>query len=88
MGRSEEATRETLAELGQKNGSRPLLERATETLAELGEAIELDEIAALRSDSTAKAMAAYRKGMEAAIARVAEAGEGGAAYGHAADSPK
>ncbi|HEX6229969.1 MAG TPA: UvrD-helicase domain-containing protein, partial [Solirubrobacterales bacterium] len=76
---------EALAELGDKSNGRPLLERAVEVLAEGGDPIELDRIAALRSGSTAKGMAAYREAIEAAIARVAEAGEGGTAYARAAD---
>lgn len=77
---------ETLEELSERNGSRALVERATAVLAERAKAgISLDEISALRSDSTAKGMAAYREAMDAAVARVAEAGEGGAAYAHAGE---
>jgi ATP-dependent exoDNAse (exonuclease V) beta subunit len=81
---AEAATAGALAELGEKSRARPLLERAAELLAERGERIELDEIAALRSGSTAQGMSDYREAIEAAIARVAEAGEGGAVYAHAA----
>jgi ATP-dependent helicase/nuclease subunit A len=82
---AERVAAEALAELDEKNGSRPLLERAASLLSNPGEAIELDRIAALRSDSKAKAMAAYREAIEAAVARVAEAGEGGIAYAHAGE---
>ena len=44
----------------------------------------LDELASLRTDSRAKALAAYREAIEAAISRTAEAGEGGVAYRHLA----
>jgi ATP-dependent helicase/nuclease subunit A len=74
----------TLEDLGAKGGrDRPLVERAIEVLAEHGPEISLDAVAELRSSGKAKEMAAYREAIEAAIARVAEAGEGGAAYAHA-----
>ncbi len=76
---------ETFTELGEKSIGRSLVERAAATLAEHGEGIGLDEIAVLRTDSSARAMVAYREAMDAAIARVAEAGEGGTAYEHAAE---
>jgi len=82
---AERVARETLEELSEKSASRPLAERAMVVLDERGESIELDEIAALRSGSSARGMAPYREAMDAAIARVAETGEGGAAYGHAAE---
>jgi ATP-dependent helicase/nuclease subunit A len=75
----------TLSELGESSPAKPLVERAVRMLAERGEEIRLDEIAGLRSDSSAKAIAAYREAIDAAIARVAEAGAGGAAYGDAAE---
>lgn len=81
----EQVAAETLAELSDGSASRPLVERAAGALAERGEAIGLDEIAALRTDRTAKALATYREAIEAAVARVAEAGEGGIAYAHAAE---
>jgi ATP-dependent exoDNAse (exonuclease V) beta subunit len=73
----------TLAELSEKNKARPLVERAVELLAGRGEEIGLDELAGLRSKSTAKGMAEYREAIDVALARVAEGGEGGVAYGHA-----
>ena len=42
----------------------------------------LDELWALRTSSRAKAIAPYREAIDAAIARSAEAGEGGEAYRH------
>jgi ATP-dependent helicase/nuclease subunit A len=71
---------ETLEELKPTNSTRELVERA---LAVLGDGVpELDELTALRTDSKAKSMSAYREAIEAAVARVAEAGEGGEAYRH------
>jgi ATP-dependent helicase/nuclease subunit A len=75
----------TLAELGDGAKTRPLVERAAELLAKRGEEITLDEVTSLRSGSTAKGMGEYCAAIDAAIARVAEAGEGGVAYGHAAE---
>src|SRR5262249_50742127 len=43
---------------------------------------DLDELAALRPGSKAKAVLPYREAIEAALARTAEAGEGGTAYRH------
>jgi ATP-dependent exoDNAse (exonuclease V) beta subunit len=71
---------ETESELGPKATTRPLVEQAIATLAKRGEAIGLDEIAELRSESDARTMAAYRDAMGAATARVAEAGAGRIAY--------
>jgi ATP-dependent exoDNAse (exonuclease V) beta subunit len=75
---------EALEEAPEKSRDRPLLERAVEVLGAEGEGISLDAVATLRSSGTAKDMAAYREAIDAAIARVAEAGEGGAAYEHTA----
>jgi ATP-dependent exoDNAse (exonuclease V) beta subunit len=84
--RARSAAAAALAELGEKSSAhRPLLERAVELLDEHGEEIALDRIAALRTGSSAAGMAEYRGAIDAAVARVAEAGEGGGAYGHAAD---
>ncbi|HVQ57899.1 MAG TPA: UvrD-helicase domain-containing protein [Solirubrobacterales bacterium] len=71
----------TLAELSEKSKARPLVERAVELLASRGEQIGVDELASLRSKSTAKGMGEYCEAIDDALARVAEAGEGGAAYG-------
>ena len=74
---------ETLEELKPTNSTRELVERA---LAVLGDGIpDLDELTGLRTDSKAKAMSAYREAVDAAVARAAEAGEGGDAYRHVAE---
>jgi ATP-dependent helicase/nuclease subunit A len=80
-----EAAVAALAELGENDRWRPRVEQAAELLAARGEAIGLDEIAPLAIRSSAGAMAAYCPAMDAAIARVAEAGEGGVAYRHAGE---
>ncbi len=78
-----EAAATTLDELKPTNSNRELIERALIVLEPIGEtAPSLDELAALRTDSKAKPMGAYREAIDAAVARVAEAGEGGEAYGH------
>jgi ATP-dependent helicase/nuclease subunit A len=76
---------ETLEELKPSNSSRELVERARETLAGAGAVVDLDALTALRTDSKAKSMAAYRQAIDAAVARTAEAGEGGAVYRHIAE---
>jgi len=75
---------ETLAELKEGSGSRPLVERALTVLSAPAPP-DLDELDALRTDSRAKAMSAYREAIDAALARTAEAGEGGEAYAHVAE---
>jgi len=76
------AARECLAEV--KPGSDPhvLLSRA---LVELEGDPDLETLAALRSESKAKAIGPYREAIEAATSRVAEAGAGGRAYRHVAE---
>ena len=73
---------ETLEELKPANSSRELVERALERARRRRATPSLDELAALRTDSKAKAMAAYREAIDAAVAARAEAGEGGDAYRH------
>lgn len=74
---------ETLEELKPANSNRELVERA---LTALGDGVpDLDELTALRTDSKAKSMSAYREAIDAAVARAAEAGEGGEAYRHIAE---
>jgi ATP-dependent helicase/nuclease subunit A len=85
-----EAAGECLAELEEKNGKRSegereLLERALERLSAPGGPPSLDELRALSTSSRAKTLTSYRQAIEAAIASVAEAGEGLVAYGHLAD---
>jgi ATP-dependent helicase/nuclease subunit A len=74
-----EAARTTLEELKPTNSSRDLVERALSVLERPGTP-SLDELVALRADSKARSMATYREAIEAAVARRAEAGEGGEAY--------
>jgi ATP-dependent helicase/nuclease subunit A len=76
------AASETLAELKPADPNRELVERAPALLERPGGPPGLDELAALRTDSRAKSMAPYREAIDAAVARVAEAGEGGEAYRH------
>jgi ATP-dependent exoDNAse (exonuclease V) beta subunit len=85
-----EAAGECLAELEEKNGKRTeaereLLERALARLSAPGPVPGLDELRALATSSRAKTLAPYREAIEAAISRVAEAGEGAVAYGHLAE---
>jgi ATP-dependent helicase/nuclease subunit A len=76
----------TLEELKPTNSNRELVERALETLGdERAGTPSLDELTALRCDSSAQSMAVYRDAIEAAIARAAEAGEGGQSYRHVAE---
>ena len=88
--RAAEAAGECLEELRERNGKRAerereLLERALERLEAPGPAPSLDELAAIGTGSGAKTLAAYREAIDAAIARTAEAGEGGRAYRHLAE---
>jgi ATP-dependent exoDNAse (exonuclease V) beta subunit len=80
-----EVAAETLQELKPTSSSRDPIERALAVLGEGGGVPDLDRLTALRTDSKAKAMAAYREAIEAAVARVAEASEGGEAYRHIAE---
>ncbi len=80
--RAAAAAAECLAELKAGDGRREALERAQATLGAPGAAPGIDELRALATDSRAKAVAPYREAIEAAIARCAEAGGGGAAYRH------
>jgi ATP-dependent helicase/nuclease subunit A len=74
-----------LAELKEGDPKRELPERALARLSAPGPAPGLDELRAFATGSKAKALAPYREAIEAAIARVAEAGEGGLAYRHLAE---
>ena len=78
-----EAAGDALAELAPDDGKRELLER-TAALLSASEPPGLDEMASLRVESRAKPLSACREAIEAAIARTAEAGEGGEAYRHVA----
>jgi ATP-dependent helicase/nuclease subunit A len=85
LAHAEAVAAETLEALRESSPYRSLVERALDTLGERGEGIGLDEISPLCSESSAQSMAAYRAAIEAARARVAEAGEGGVAHAHAAE---
>jgi ATP-dependent exoDNAse (exonuclease V) beta subunit len=76
---------ETIGELKPESPNQLLVERALELLDGDGGAPGLDAIASLRTGSKAKPMAAYREAIDAAVSRVAEAGEGGLAYRHVAE---
>jgi len=75
---------ETLAELKPGSPTQPLVEQALAVL-DRDRLPGLDELDALRTDSRAKSMGAYREAIDAVIARSAEAGEGGEAYAHIAE---
>jgi ATP-dependent helicase/nuclease subunit A len=84
--RAAEAARECLEELQESNGKRSVRERERleQALALLStpEPPTLDELRSLATGSKAKSIAPYKEAIDFAIARVAEAGEGGAAYRH------
>jgi ATP-dependent exoDNAse (exonuclease V) beta subunit len=85
-----EKASECLEELKETKGKwvpreRELLERALARLSAPGALPDLNELAALATTSKAKAMAPYKEAIDAAIARVAEAGDGGVVYGHLAE---
>ncbi len=76
---------ETLTELKPGSANHELVERALDLLEAAEGAPGLDQMASLRTASKAKPIAAYKEAMEAALSRVAEAGEGGLAYRHVAE---
>jgi ATP-dependent exoDNAse (exonuclease V) beta subunit len=76
---------EALGELKPGSPNHELVERALALLEDSNGAPGLDAIASLRTTSKAKPMAAYREAIDAALSRVAEAGEGGLAYRHVAE---
>ncbi len=78
--RTIEAAELALPELKPESGHLELLERALATLRELdpvAEAPGLDALTALQTEKGGKALADYREAIDAAVAAVAEAGEGG-----------
>jgi len=79
------AAAEALPELKPGSANYELLERALTLLEGREDPPGLDQVAALRTGSKAKPLAAYREAIEAALSRVAEAGEGGRAYRHIAE---
>jgi ATP-dependent exoDNAse (exonuclease V) beta subunit len=80
-----EAAGECLEELKESDPKREALEEALSRLTMPGPAPTLAELEALRPGGKAKPLAPFREALEAAIARTAEAGEGGVAYRHLAD---
>jgi ATP-dependent exoDNAse (exonuclease V) beta subunit len=90
IARAATAAEECLEELREKNGKRSeadreLLERAQALLAAPGAEPGVEELQALATKSKAKALAPYKEAIDAAVARVAEAGEGGVVYAHLAE---
>jgi ATP-dependent exoDNAse (exonuclease V) beta subunit len=79
------AASEAAAELKAGSSNQELAERALSLLEGTVGTPSLDAIASLRTTSKAKPMTAYREAIEAAVSRVAEAGEGGLAYRHAGE---
>jgi len=79
------AARECLEELKEGDAKREPLERALADLTAPGPAPGLDDLRMLATSSKAKAIAPYKEAIDAAIARVAEAGEGAVAYRHLAE---
>ncbi|MCW2979765.1 MAG: family ATPase, partial [Solirubrobacterales bacterium] len=73
-----------LEELKEGDAKRPPLEEAIARLTQPGPPPPLAELEALRPGGTAKALAPFRDAIDAAIARTAEAGDGGVAYRHIA----
>jgi ATP-dependent helicase/nuclease subunit A len=83
--RAIDAARECLQELKESDPKRELLEQALGRLGAPGPAPTLDKLSALATTSKAKALTPYKEAIEAAIARTAEAGEGGVVYRHLAE---
>jgi ATP-dependent helicase/nuclease subunit A len=73
---------ETAEELKPGSANHELVEQALALLESATAPPDLDAIASLRATSKAKPMAAYRDAIDAAISRVAEAGEDGLAFAH------
>ncbi|HEV7399417.1 MAG TPA: UvrD-helicase domain-containing protein [Solirubrobacterales bacterium] len=76
---------ETVGELKPGSTNHELVERALALLERAEGSPSLDEMTSLRTASKAKPIAAYKEAIEAALSRVAEAGEGGLAYRHVAE---
>jgi ATP-dependent helicase/nuclease subunit A len=85
IARAVTAARECLEELKEGDAKREPLERALALLTAPGPTPGLDELRRLASSSKAKAVAPYKEAIDAAIASVAEAGEGAVAYRHLAE---
>jgi ATP-dependent helicase/nuclease subunit A len=80
-----EAAGECLEEMKEGDAKRAPLEEALARLTDPGPPPSLTELEALRPGGKAKALAPFREALDAAIARTAEAGNGGTAYRHLAD---
>ena len=80
-----EIAAKAISELKPGSSNHGLIERALALLDGAENIPDLGEIASLRTTSKAKPMAAYKEAMDAAVSRVAEAGEGGLAYRHVAE---
>jgi len=85
VARAAAAAAEALEELKPGSANRALCERALVVLEGSDGPPGLDRLAALRTESSAQGVAAYREAIDAAVARRAEAGEGGEAYRHLAE---
>ncbi|HEX5592991.1 MAG TPA: UvrD-helicase domain-containing protein, partial [Solirubrobacterales bacterium] len=88
--RALEVGHECVEELRERGGKRAerereLLGEALGRLEQLGPEPTLDELRSAAVDSGAKSLAPYREALEAAVARTAEAGEGGTVYRHLAE---
>jgi ATP-dependent helicase/nuclease subunit A len=83
--RAIEPAQKCLAELKEDDPKRELPEQALARLGAPGPAPTLDELRALATTSKAKALGAYKEAIDAAVARSAEAGEGGTVYRHLAE---
>ena len=85
VARAATAAAEALEDLKPGSANQALCERALAALEGGDGPPGLDELAALRTESSAQGVAAYREAIDAAVARSAEAGEGGEAYRHLAE---
>jgi ATP-dependent exoDNAse (exonuclease V) beta subunit len=79
------AAADAIGELKPGSANHELAERALAVLKVADGPPNLDTMASLRTASRAKPLAAYREAIEAALSRVAEAGEGGRAYRHVSE---
>src|SRR4051794_35109866 len=85
VGRVIDAARECLEELKEGDAKRERPEQALARLGTPGPAPSPDELRALATTSKAKTLVAYKEAVDAAVARTAEAGEGGVVYRHLAE---
>ncbi|HEV2858381.1 MAG TPA: UvrD-helicase domain-containing protein [Solirubrobacterales bacterium] len=88
--RAAEVGGECIEELRERGGKRAerereLLEEALGRMERLGAEPDLEALRAAATGSGAKSLAPYEEALEAAVARIAEAGEGGTVYRHLAE---